>query len=215
MRSQISLAVIREALALPDFDVLAAHKLMMPSARNGYRPPAMEGKPRIGCVMLLLYCQAKTFHIVLTRRREDLNSHAGQISFPGGRQEPGETDVQTALRETHEEIGVEPAAVQILGQLTSIYIPPSDFEVHPFVGWVADGRPPAFNPQENEVAELLDMPLPRLLDHQNRKIGQRQFQGHPVEIPYFDVHGHVVWGATAIMLSEFAERLRTRLETTS
>jgi len=208
MQMELTLETIETALGLPDFDVLTAHRQMMPTARNGRRPPTKTGRPRIGCVMLLLYCHEEQFHIVLTRRRENLNAHAGQISFPGGRLEPGETFVETALRETHEEIGVAPETVQLLGELSSIYIPPSDFEVHPFVGWVAHGRPPSFIPQESEVAEVLQVPLSHLLNPETRKVGCREFQGTPVEIPYFDVDGHVVWGATAIMLSEFVERLR-------
>ncbi len=205
----ITLDDVREALQLNDFDVLAAHREMVPRARVNKRPSDMEGEPRIGAVLLLLYCKAGALHIVLTRRRADLNSHAGQISFPGGRQEPTETLPATALRETHEEIGVPATAVTILGQLTDIYIPPSDFEVHPFVGWYHNGKRPSFQPAPTEVAQILEVPVAFLMQPETRKTGPWEFRGMRLTVPYFDVDGHMVWGATAIMLSEFLARLIT------
>jgi 8-oxo-dGTP pyrophosphatase MutT (NUDIX family) len=162
----------------------------------------------VGGVLLLLYCYQQTIHLVLTRRRDDLNSHAGQISFPGGRQEINETAVQTALRETEEEIGVPASSITILGELTSIYIPPSDFEVHPFVGWVNGGERPSFVPEPREVAEILEVPLLHLLDPNTREVGPIPVRGATYTVPYYNANGHKVWGATAIMLSEFLERLQ-------
>jgi 8-oxo-dGTP pyrophosphatase MutT (NUDIX family) len=205
---KLTTAVIRHALTLPDFDVQAAHQQMLPLARNSERPPELPGEPRVGGVLLLLYCYQQTMHLVLTRRRDDLNSHAGQISFPGGRREPGETAVQAALRETEEEIGVPAAEIVILGELTSIYIPPSDYEVHSFVGWVNGGKRPSFVPEPREVAEILEVPLPRLLDANTREVGPIAVRGAAYTVPYYNIDGHKVWGATAILISEFLERLR-------
>lgn len=203
----ISLNDIRAALAVENFDVLAAHRSMVPMARNNKRPSNLEGSARVGAVLLLLYCKQESLHIVLTRRRDDLNSHAGQISFPGGRREPQETLPQTALRETEEEIGVPPSTVTLLGTLTDIYIPPSDYEVHPFVGWYHNGKRPSFQPAVTEVAEILEVPLSHLLDPTTRKTGPWEFRGMKITVPYYDVDGHMVWGATAVMLSEFLGRL--------
>lgn len=205
---ELTTAVTRRALLLPDFDVWAAHEYMLPTGRNRQRPPELSGQPRIGGVLLLLYNHKQATHLVLTRRRDDLNSHAGQISFPGGRKEAGETAVQAALRETEEEIGVPAAAVSILGELTSIYIPPSDFEVHPFVGWVNGGKRPSFVPEVREVAEILEVPLSHLLNPTTREIGPIPVRGATYTVPYYNVNGHKVWGATAILLSEFLGRLR-------
>lgn len=205
---ELTTAVIRQALALPDFDVQSAHYHMLPTDRNRQRPPELPGEPRIGGVLLLLYCHEQAMYLVLTRRRDDLNSHAGQISFPGGKQEANETAVQTALRETEEEIGVPAAAITILGELTSIYIPPSDFEVHPFVGWVNGGERPSFVPEPREVAEIIEAPLRHLLNPQTREVGPIPVRGATYTVPYYNVNGHKVWGATAILLSEFLERLR-------
>jgi 8-oxo-dGTP pyrophosphatase MutT (NUDIX family) len=205
---ELTTAVIRHALTLPDFDAQSAHFHMLPTDRNRQRPRELPGLARVGGVLLLLYCHQQTIHLVLTRRRDDLNSHAGQISFPGGQQEPNETAVQAALRETEEEIGVPAASITILGELTSIYIPPSDFEVHPFVGWVNSGERPSFVPELREVSEILEVPLPHLLDPNTREVGSIPVRGATYTVPYYNVNGHKVWGATAIMLSEFLGRLQ-------
>lgn len=208
----VSIANVRQALALPDFDVRAAHQQMVPLGRGRQRPPAMTGEPRVGGVLLLLYCRNAKLHLVLTRRRADLNSHAGQISFPGGRREGNETLQETALRETEEEVGVSPTAVSILGKLANIYIPPSDYEVHPFVGWHGSGNRPRFFPNDAEVAEIIEVPLRHLLNPATRKEEPWEFRGSQVTVPFYDVAGHKVWGATAIMLSEFLGRLRVVLD---
>ena len=205
---ELTTAVIRRALTLPDFDAHSAHYQMLPTDRNRRRPPELTGQARVGGVLLLLYRHQQTIHLVLTRRRDDLNSHAGQISFPGGRQEANETAVQAALRETEEEIGVPPSSITILGELTSIYIPPSDFEVHPFVGWVNEGKRPSFVPETREVAEILEVPLLHLLNPNTREVGPIPVRGATYTVPYYNVNGHKVWGATAIMLSEFLGRLQ-------
>ncbi len=179
---------------------------MTPAPRATQREPQRPGNPRQGAVLLLLYDDQEQVHFVLTRRREDLPSHAGQVSFPGGRREAGESLRQAALRESYEEIGIDPQKITILGRLAPLYVAPSDFEVHPFVGWYPEK--PAFVPQLSEVAEIIEAPLARLLDNRARREEVWQRNGLAVQVPYFDIEGHKVWGATAMMLSEFAERLR-------
>ena len=133
----LSPELIGRALALPGFDVPAAHRALSPSPRPLTRPPDKSGSPRIGAVLLALYEQNREPHILLIRRREDLRYHPGQISFPGGRQEDGEDLLETALRETFEEVGLQRDALAVLGPLAPVYISPSDFIVHPFVAWHA------------------------------------------------------------------------------
>lgn len=180
---------------------------MKPVPRTTVRPKDQDGAPRQGAVLLLLFRREEQFHFVLTRRRDDLAAHAGQISLPGGRREDGESLRETALREAYEEIGIEPASVTILGCLQSLYILPSDFEVTPFVGWHPET--PAFVPQPSEVAEIIEAPLVRLLHEESRREELWERQGVSMVVPYFEIGSHKVWGATAMMLSEFAERLRT------
>lgn len=199
---------VQKALEQPDFDIPAAHRLMAPTPRPMSRPPQLGGQPRLGGVLLLLYSAQGELHLVLTRRRPDLAAHPGQISFPGGRNEAPESLQVTALRETEEEIGMPAKAIRIMGTLTPIYIPPSDFHVYPFVGRVARSGRPSFTPEPAEVAEIIEVPLSPLLAPEARVEEWRDLGGQSMVVPHFAVNGHKVWGATAIMLSEFVERLR-------
>lgn len=198
---------VRRALSIPDFDAVAAQAIMMPDARPRQRPAKQQGQARLGGVLALLYCHENRLMVVLTRRRDDLNSHAGQISFPGGRNEKSETLLVTALRETEEEIGVMREDVEVLGELASLYIPPSDYEVHPFVAWSHEGKRPFFTPSTDEVAEILEVPLQQLMQPETRIEAPWDFRGHEITVPYYAVDEHKVWGATAMMLSELIERL--------
>jgi 8-oxo-dGTP pyrophosphatase MutT (NUDIX family) len=199
-------AHIERALQLATFDGRSAQKTMMPRPRVARRPPEMSGQAREGGVLAMLYKSADQTHIVLTKRVDHLGSHGGQVSFPGGRREDGETLEQTALREAEEEIGIDRAKVTILGELTPLYIMPSDYEVHPFVAWY-EGRP-LFSRQMSEVAEILEVPLTHLLDPANRFEEPWTIRGYQLQVPYYLFGEHKVWGATAMMLGEFLERLR-------
>lgn len=204
----LTIETVHQALALENFDVMAAQKKMMPFGSAERSIPDKDAFKRIGAVLVLLYCRNNEIYLVLTKRREDLHAHAGQISFPGGKQEPLESLLMTALRETEEEVGIPVTAVQSLGQLTSIYIPPSGFLVHPFVGFYQNGGVPQFIPSESEVAQVIEVPLATLLNPETAVVEPWDFKGHEVLVPYFAIREHKVWGATAIMLSEFVERLR-------
>lgn len=205
MVESLSLKAVRRALQLEQFDGLAAQSRMKPVPRVERRPHDRAGDARQGAVLILLYSVEGQFHVVLTRRHEDLAAHAGQISLPGGRREGMETLQETALREAHEEVGVRRADVRILGELRPLYIPPSDFEVHPFVGWYE--QTPLFVPQEAEVAEIIEVPLDHLLQAGARQEEVWERKGISMQIPFFRVGSHKVWGATAMILSEFVERL--------
>ena len=204
-KSSLSAGLVRLALNLDSFDALEAQSRMTPVPR-GARPLEMTGKPRQGAVLVMLFREDGITHLVLTRRRDDLNDHAGQISFPGGRREEGEPLKKTAVREAHEEIGIDPSRLDHLGHLSTLYIPPTDYEVHPFVAW-HQGLP-NLKRQPAEVAEILQVPLDHLLEPANRYEEPWQIRGYQVQVPYYLVGEHKVWGATAMMLSEFLERLR-------
>lgn len=200
-------AQIQQALSLENFDPIAAQLKMAPRPRITIRTPETPGSPRQGGVLILLYEKLGQTYLVLTRRRDDLQSHAGQISFPGGRREVGETLQMTAFREAHEEVGVHPRELELLGRLSSLYIPPSDYEVHPFIAWYKNGMP-VFIPQVTEVAEILEVPLNLLLDPATRMMEKWELRGFELDVPFYLVKGHKVWGATAMMLSEFLGRLQ-------
>lgn len=206
--SLVTINDVHRALALPDFDGQTAQLNMMPQFRTMLRPMERAGPPRLGSVLVLLYCHQGELHVLLTRRRDDMNNHAGQVSFPGGRRDEGETFLQTALREAEEEVGIRPSTLTILGQLTPIYILPSDFEVYPYVAWRADEQRPEFARNVTEVAELLEVPLTHLLDPATRQEEPWNIRGFEMMVPFYHVAGHKVWGATAMMLSELLQRLR-------
>jgi 8-oxo-dGTP pyrophosphatase MutT (NUDIX family) len=169
-------------------------------------PPTPNHEPRRGGVLVLLYPQdgGDQLHLVLTRRTDTVGSHRGQISFPGGSVDPEDASTaHTALREACEEIGVCADELRLLGDLTPLYIPPSDFRIYPHVAYAA--RQPQFNPQPDEVAELLEVPLSHFLDERSIAVEKWIIRDQPMRIPFFRVHGHKVWGATAMVLAELAE----------
>jgi 8-oxo-dGTP pyrophosphatase MutT (NUDIX family) len=157
-------------------------------------------------VLLLLLPHEGEPAVVLTVRRDHLPDHAGQISFPGGRRENDEALSDTALREAEEEVALPSAPVRMLGHLTPLYIPPSDFCVHPFVGGLDTA--PDLRPTDAEVDRVLRVPLTHLLHPDARKTELRRLDGTDIDVPYYDVAGQAVWGATAMMLAEFLEVVR-------
>jgi len=159
--------------------------------------------PRLGGVMVLLYPDVDGIHIPLMKRPLYDGAHSGQISFPGGKLEEHDDDLlQTALRETEEEIGVAQNDIEILGQLSELFIVASNFKVLPTVGVVS--KKPLFIPDPVEVEEVIPMKLDLLKNASFRKIKEMHFPPYTIFSPYFDVSGEVVWGATAMMLSELA-----------
>lgn len=157
--------------------------------------------------VLLLFYPHTTYsdselHLVLTRRTEYPGVHSGQISLPGGRQEDGETLQATALREAHEEVGVSPQELQVIGKLSMLYTPPSNFCIQPFIAF-SPARP-EFELEAKEVAELIETPLSLLLNPKTRRQEIWHFPNYgDRRVPFYDIFGHKVWGATAMILSEF------------
>jgi 8-oxo-dGTP pyrophosphatase MutT (NUDIX family) len=169
--------------------------------------PAPPADARVACVLNLLYWHEEDWRTILIQRTENpRDRHSGQVSFPGGRWEERDGELaNVALRETEEEIGVPAQHIEILGRLTDLYIPVSNFLVHPFVG-ILHGAP-EFVPQPGEVEAVLTPALSVFQSQENRKrIDLTLQQGITLkDVPYFDVHGRIVWGATAMIMSEFLE----------
>ncbi|MFB6098345.1 MAG: CoA pyrophosphatase [Salinibacter sp.] len=162
-------------------------------------------------VLVLLLPHNDEPAVVLTVRREHLPDHAGQISFPGGQRENDESLPATALREAQEEIDLSPSSACLLGSLTPLYIPPSNFCVHPFVGRL--DSTPTLHPTDEEVEQVLRVPLSQLLHPAARQWETRRLNDNDVDVPYYDVAGHTVWGATAMMLAEFLAVIREAVRT--
>jgi len=187
---------------------LAAQLRMMPlPPPPGQKTYAEVGDDCLhGAVLVLLYPRGGQTHLVFIRRPLTVVHHKGQIAFPGGHVEDGETPAEAAVREAREEIGVDPARLRVLGALTPLYIPPSGFCIYPFVA--ATDVSPTFVPQPGEVDEIIEAPLADVLDERNRRTETWPFDIGPRRVPFFAVGPHKIWGATAMVLSEFLEILR-------
>ena len=179
-----------------------AQERLSPRPRVGWQPGHVPEDARNGAAVLLLFPDADDqARLILTLREASLSHHAGQVSLPGGAADPGESLFDTALREAHEEVGVTPGEVRVLGELTPLFIPVSGFALHPFVALCE--RRPDLVPDPREVARILEVPLRALMDSQNVRIAQREFRGRSYGVPYIGVKGERVWGATAMILAEF------------
>ena len=180
-----------------------AHDIM----RVGFRLPAsiraMTKSPIASSVLILLFEERNSFNFILTLRSTKVETHKGQISLPGGVQENNESLKETALRETKEEIGVLPETIEIIGELSSIYIPLSGYKVQPYVGWV--NTPPKLIPSAHEVERIIIVPVNELIDEENQTQKKTILRGIPVVMPYFSLKGEIVWGATSMILSEFKQ----------
>ena len=179
-----------------------AHKKMAVPGRELLLPDHNNAKK--AAVLILFYHRLDHIFIAFIKRKtHEADHHSGQISFPGGKMEANDNyPVDTALREAMEEIGTSDK-IDILGHLSPLYIPVSNFYVAPVVGWHRDPFP-NFNIQESEVDELLEIDLDLLLNpgaktHKTIKVLSSVFLK---EVPAYEIHGHIIWGATAMMLSE-------------
>ncbi len=193
---------IKERLGQP-LPGLAAQVRMMPERRRLDSAFASAGGGRTwrrAAVLILIYPGPQGLTLPLTLRRHDLAHHAGQISFPGGTIEAGESVEEAAFREAREEIGIDPSSVEILGRLTALRIPPSGFEIDPVVAWIA--ARPTFVLEASEVAELIELPLARLLE--TDAVGEEEWEiaGGKSLVPFWRIGKHKVWGATGMVLGE-------------
>ena len=186
-----------------------AQKTMAPLARlSADLNKIIQPNHKEGGVMLLLYPgRDANLTLVLMRRQTYNGAHSGQVSFPGGTREAGESLLDTALRETTEEIGVLPHTLEVLGALTPVYIPPSNFMVYPFAAYSA--ARPKFIPNQREVAELIEVSLAMLFDDTARQMVKMPIKPFGMtDVPCYNFGGNKVWGATAMILREFKELVK-------
>jgi 8-oxo-dGTP pyrophosphatase MutT (NUDIX family) len=178
----------------------AAHRKMASSARTrlGIKP---NERTRRSAVLLCFYPYQESIYVPLILRPQYDGVHAGQMAFPGGRMERFDENLtRTALREAQEEVGIRVSDVTVLGLLTELFIPPSNFYVQPVVG-ILPYRPD-FYPDPREVEDIVEVDLDTLLDETIVGNSKIEVRGMTVDAPFYQIQGHRVWGATAMMISE-------------
>ena len=191
-----------------------AHAKMAPLERISFLKEEnyADKNPRQAAVLMLFYPKNGETHLALIVRNTYPGVHSSQIGFPGGKVEEIDKDLQdTALRETHEEVGVHPEKVQIVKSFSKIYIPPSNFLVAPFMG--ISHNELNFIPDLDEVKRVLEFPLSLFLDENSiTKVRMTTSYATNIEVPAFMVDKYVVWGATAMMMSELKETIKSALK---
>jgi len=192
---------------------LTAHAKMAPLERLPTLDPEYykANNPRRSAVMMLFYPKNEQAHLVLIKRNAYLGIHSSQISFPGGKAEPEDGGLaETAVRETFEEVGVAPYDIDVIMPFTEIYIPPSNFLVAPFLGLSL--TEPAFKPNPDEVVEIIQLSLDVFLDDSIViETDMQTSYSQMIKVPAFKVDEHIVWGATAMILSELKETIKSVL----
>ncbi len=182
---------------------------LAPKMRLEYNAKKIEANnPKIAAVLVLFYPnQNNEVSLLLTKRANYIGTHSGQISFPGGKFEKSDLNLkETALRETFEEVGIFQEKIDILREITEVYIPPSNFSVTPFIGILNDI--PVFK-LNSEVAKIIEIPFPDLLDDTMlASISITNSYMKETSVPCFNFDGSVIWGATAMILSEIKELLK-------
>jgi 8-oxo-dGTP pyrophosphatase MutT (NUDIX family) len=201
-----------------DFVQHLKNNLLLPlpgrGAQSKLEPPTRKNYPdenppdaRLGAVLALFFPDAGSTRLIFIQRTPSRGVHSGQISFPGGAYETEDQNMRnTAIRETNEEIGVPTGQINIIGKLSLLYIPPSNFLVHPFVGYVEEK--PDFTPDPSEVNAVFSVSLDQLLHDECIQNMDTTVHDTRINVPCFYVGEKIIWGATAMILSELLEVIR-------
>lgn len=170
-------------------------------------PVIPDPDARTAAVLILLFPRKGKVHTVFMQRPEYEGFHGGQISFPGGKKEKGDGNIiHTALREAEEETGIDSSLIEVAGTLTPLFIPVSRMVVTAVTAWTSDE--PVFKPDPREVVFLIEADLTRFTDPSIVQVRPMKIRGEVYDIRYFSYEGHVIWGATAMMLNELMEIIR-------
>ena len=180
-----------------------AHDIMRTVPKLPKAAEYLTKTPILSAVLILLFPKLDSFNFILTLRSKNVETHKGQISLPGGAQEENESLAETALREVNEEIGVLPETVEIIGNLSTIYVPYSGFKIYPYVGWTKST--PNLKASAEEVEKIIVASITELINNDNQRKETTVLRGIPVTMPYFNLNNEKVWGATSMILSEFKQ----------
>lgn len=197
---------IKKALA-GNLRGIVSHQKMMPPNRRLRAADSDKKRLKPSSVLLLLFIENDELFVCLIKRPSNMKHHAGQVALPGGRHEPGETPLETALRETWEEIGITADKIEILGSLSELFVDVSGFLIHPFVGWLDEK--PTFKTNPAEVEKTLLFPLFKFRD----KLDETELEtvSGKLKVPCFFFEGEIIWGATAMILAEFYDAVEDGL----
>lgn len=209
MRQPVTIEVVRQAFhaPLPGYDAQAR----MATRPRGAPAVPHERPPIESAVLALLYRTGAQLCLLLTVRSERVAHHQRQISLPGGALEKDDVSLWHAgLREAVEEVSVDSQAIEFIGELTPLYVPVSNFRIHPFVGYAVER--PRLVPDSSEVTELIEMPLQTILDLRAKGEETWVRRGLQMQVPFYRYQGGVIWGATAMILSEVEVILSAELE---
>lgn len=184
-----------------------AHRKMIPPGRKLTAESTAIGTIKYSSILLLLFPDEGKLYTCLTRRNSNMKNHAGQVSFPGGKIDEGENPEYTAMRETQEEVGVSPADIRVLGRLSELYIPISGYSISPYVAWI--DYKPKFVLNPDEADKLILFPIQDFIQKEKIKYTRVNTVTGVLEVPYYPFEDEIVWGATAMILSEFFELMKT------
>ena len=204
---RIDIDMLRRAFQKP-LPGLEGQKQMLPKTRNLVRPDEKSCDFQLSAVMIVLFMNEGELHTIFTIRSEQLSQHKGQISFPGGKYDDEDRTLEhTALRETNEELRMDTSNIKIIGQLTDLFIPHSNFRVSPFIGFMEEI--PTISPNEAEVQGVIYATVESLLDPSNINKGTFGTRdGIEITAPYFNIQGKRIWGATAMITAELVVILK-------
>tara|TARA_R110002050_G_scaffold300795_1_gene472826 strand:- start:11594 stop:12271 length:678 start_codon:yes stop_codon:yes gene_type:complete len=183
-----------------------AHRKMLPPGRKLSANFNEMSEVKYSSVLLLLFPHEGRIYTCLTRRNPNMKNHPGQISFPGGRIEEGESPELTAMREAQEEVGISPLDIRLLGMLSQLFIPVSGYTIFPYVGWV--DHKPNFVLNEAEAEKLILLPVQEFLQEERIAHTEMDTIRGRLRVPYYPYEGEIIWGATAMILAEFFEILK-------
>lgn len=181
-----------------------SHQKMLPQNRALKVMPEDINRVKYSSVLLLLFLENNELTACLIKRPLHMKHHGGQIALPGGKIEIGETAINTALRETYEEIGIQPNQIELLGSLTEFYVEVSRFQIQPFVGWLQ--KKPEFMLNYNEVDKMVLLPIGKFKSPFNEV--ELQTVSGKLTVPCIKYNDEIIWGATAMILSEFSDILK-------
>ncbi len=181
-----------------------AHCRLFPEGRELLPPINEAEKMKHSAILFLIFPENEKFYTCLIKRPASMRYHPGQLAFPGGKVEKGDLSPQmAAIRETEEEVGVGPGSYLIIGKLSDLYIPVSNFIIHPYLAW-AD-RKPDFFANYSEVEDIVLFPLHDFMENEHIEQTQMTTSFGMTNVPYYSCYSEKVWGATAMILSEFFE----------